>query len=294
MQHEQPDNISDAGLDTEEFLALHIDESATTKTISDDRIRTKNSQVWFFQVASVAELTQAPVLPRGTDGTETGPISANSGIDYQFLHDANGDDLLRNDDSPWRVYHFSIGVRQDQIRIYPRIPDNQNGGAWDYLSGSEPDPTNGDDFGYTPGSETDYDDPSTKLETLAWELGDFSVHQWGFFNEDSQIQINPTLSIRGFGYELRPVEQQSEMFRLLADLERPVDKRKRAVKLVDFSRAALRSFSFDVPGAWSDAENALDIAQVNLPEVLEQPTPTRTVQESASEAEEAASEAGGQ
>jgi len=268
MVHNRPQTISEATLESEQFLALHIGDSESSKTVSNDTIRTKDSEIWFFQVADVAELSETPIRLFDETGSSRGPINPDSGIGYNQLYDSNGDDTLRNDDDDFTVYHYSIGVKQDDLRIYPRIPENQNGGGFTYLTGSEPDPFDGDRFGYIPGDETDFVNPSTKLESLAWRNGDLSVHQYGFYN-DAEVRIDPLISVVGAAYQLRPVYDRDAMLNLLADMGKPMGDQDNKIHTVDFSRSALRTFSYTVPEEWKDAQNTLTVERANLPEDIE-------------------------
>jgi len=269
MEQEEPDTISDAGLEPGEFLAIHIGGSFNNSRINDDTIRTKTSEFWFFQVADRASLRYQPFELRDEQGSTVGSIGTTSGVQYQRFFDSNGDDILRNEDNSWRVYHFSVGVEESNIRIYPRVPDNQNGGAWGWLGGSDPDPTAGDLYGYIPSDEIDADDPPIELESVAWRNDTRSVHQYGFYNADTANAQTPTLTVQGHAYELRPVYDEDDMLHLLADLERPSGKQQNAIRRIDFSRAALRTFSYDVPDAWRDTENNLQVSKANLPLEIE-------------------------
>jgi len=264
MEKEEPDTISDAGLESEEYLVIHIGDSFTTKQVSDDQIRTKDSELWFFQVSDTSELLYRPYKLRDDSGNLVGSIDPDTGVSYQRLWDESGDDILRIEDFNWRVYHYSLGVQQDNVRVYPRIPDNQNGGAFDWLSGSEPRPQDGDPYGYIPSTRTDFEDPSISLEAVSWETASRTPIQYGFYNEGNSA-VDPVISVRGFGYELRPVEQQQEKLRILADMSRPEGRRQFAIKSVDYSGNSLRSFSFDPPSAWKDASNNLNVSRVNTP-----------------------------
>jgi hypothetical protein len=265
MEKEEPDTISDAGLEPGEYLVIHVGGSFSNKQISDDRIRTKDSEYWFFQVTDRVNLNYSPYTLKGDSGNEVGPIDPETGVNYQRLYSGDGKDILRVEDSGWRVYHFGLGVQQDDIRIYPRVPDNQNGGGFDWLSGSEPSPQEGSPYGYFPARQTGYDDPAIELESISWETSSRSPIQYGFYNENPDEPVDPIVSIRGWGYELRPVEQEDEMLNILADTFRFKSNRENAVRQVEFSKQALRSYSFDVPEPWKNAENNLTVSKTNLP-----------------------------
>lgn len=265
---DRPQTINEAALEPGEFLVIHIGGSRSNKTVSDDTIRTKDSEFWFFQVADTADLIEKPIRLFDQSGAARGPIAADTGIDYSQFFDNNGDDTLRNDERDWTVYHFSVGVQQDNVRIYPRIPENQNGGGFTYLTGDEADPTSPDPFGYVQSDDTDIRNPSTKLESIAWRAGQRSVHQYGFFN-DNEVQIDPIISVVGSTYDLRPVSERDAMLNLLADIGKPIEKQDNRVHTVNFSRSTIRNFSFDVPEEWKDAQNNLEVQRANLPEEIE-------------------------
>lgn len=265
----RPDTINDARLEPGQFLALHIGSGRSNKTVSNDTIRTKDSEFWFFQVADTTDLIEKPIRLYDQAGNPQGPIGANSGSDYSQLFDMNGDDTLRNDERDWTVYHFSVAVQQDNVRIYPRVPENQNGGGFTYLTGDEADPTSPDPFGYIDSTRTDIRNPSTELEALAWRNGQRSVHQYGFFNDNS-VQVDPIVSVVGKAYDLRPVTERDAMLNLLADLGKPTDHADNHVHTINFSKSTLRAFSYDVPAGWKDAQNNLEVSRANLPEEIEE------------------------
>lgn len=269
MEQEEPDTISDAGLEVGEYLVLQIAGSFSNKTITGDRIRTKDTEYWFFQVADRVNLNYSPYTLRSDNGNSVGPIDPETGVNYQRLYDSDGQDILRVNDSHWRIYHFSLGIQQNQVRVYPRIPDNQNGGGFDWLSGSQASPQDGEPFGYIPASDTDYNDPTIELEAVSWETSSRSPVQYGFYNENPNEPVDPIISIKGFAYELRPVEQEDEMLSLLADSFKFRGQRNSAVRTVEFSKQALRSYSYDVPDGWLDAQNNLTVSKTNLPYAID-------------------------
>lgn len=266
---EPSETINDVLLRPGQFLALHIGDSKSNKTVSNDTIRTKDSEFWFFQVADAVTLRRAPIKLNDEDGNSRGPIEAESAVEYGQLYDSQGEDVLRNDEEEWRVYHFSVGVKQDDVRVYPRVPENQNGGGFAYLSGSQPNPTTPDPFGFVPSEEASYEDPTTELEALAWEHGTRSEHQYGFYNDNSYA-VDPIVSVVGASYELRPVVEQDALLRLLADIGRPPTDQQNRVHTVDFSKQALRTFSYTVPDEWKDTQNTLSVSEANLPQEIEE------------------------
>jgi len=268
MVNHSPSTINEARLEPGQFLVLHIGNSKEERTVSNDSIRTKSSQYWFFEVSDAAEIRRQSLSARDSTGAAAGPVAADSGLDYRRLVDSSGSDILRNDDDNWRVYHYSIGAKQNDLRLYPRVPENQNGGGFTYLSGSQPDPTSGEDFGFVESNETGYNDPSIKLESLAWNEGVLSEQQVGFYNT-APVAQDPIISVVGAAYDLLPVVERDAMYNLLADVGRPIDQQQNRVHLVDFSKTTLRTFSYEVPEEWKDAQNTLTVKSANLPEELE-------------------------
>jgi len=268
MEKDEPDTISDAGLEAGEYLIVQIGESFSNKQIEGDSIRTKDTEYWFFQVADRTWLNYSPYTLNDSSGATVGSIDSQSGVSYQRLYDGGGDDILRIQDRAWKLYHFSLGVQQDDVRIYPRVPDNQNGGGFDWLSGSEPAPDNGDAYGYIPSEKTEYLDPTIELESISWESASRSPVQFGFYNENPNKPVEPIISVRGWAYELRPVKDEDEMLRLLADSFRFRRNRNNALRQIEFSKSALRSYSYDIPDAWRDVENNLNVSRGNLPNTI--------------------------
>jgi len=253
--------INDKKLKPEDFLVLHFSPSKESQTVSGDSIRTKVSELYFFQVVDTSEITYRPLRLRDSKGEEVGVIEPGEGVDYNQLFDHNGKDILRNTNDPWRVYHYSIGVKQSGIRVYPRIPDANYGGGFSWLSGSEPDPRRGDDVGYVMSGETDYNNPSTKLESFINKQDDLTQTQFGFHVEEGEVPKRPIVSIVGHGYELRPVHNKSQMLELLADISK--DDPQHRVRLVDYTNNSLRTHNISVPDEWLSAENTLTISDSN-------------------------------
>lgn len=253
--------ISDNKLDPEDFLVLHFSPSRKSNRISGDTVRTKVSELYFFQVVDVSEITYNPLRIRDSVGDEVGVINPGEGIDYNQLFDKNGDDILRNSDDPWRIYHYSLGMRQSGVRIYPRIPDANYGGGFSWLSGSEPDPREGDEVGYVMSGETDYNNPSTKLEGFVNEQDDLTEIQFGYYVDEGEVPKRPILSVVGYAYELRPVHDREQMLEILADVS--LYEPQHNVTLVNYTRNSLRTHNTDIPDEWLSAENTLTVSDSN-------------------------------
>jgi len=258
---EDSTTISDNKLEPEDFLVLHFSPSRKSQTISGDTVRTKVSELYFFQVADTSEITYKPLRIRDNVGDEVGVIEPGEGVDYNQLYDDSGNDILRNTDDPWRIYHYSLGVRQSGVRVYPRIPDANFGGAFSWLSGSEPSPQNGDEVGYVMSGETDYEDPSSKLEGFVNKQDDLTQTQFGFYVEEGEVPKRPILSVVGQAYELRPVYDKSQMLEILADLSKYEPQHR--VELIDYTSNSLRTHNTNIPDEWLSSENTLTVSDAN-------------------------------
>lgn len=270
MPYNPETEIGNLALKPENYLVLHFSPSSSAQRVSGDTVRNKDSQLYFFQVVDTSWLSYKPLLLRDSDGNEVGPIEPGEGVDYNQLYDGDGDDILRIPDEPWRIYHFSLGVRQPGVRVYPRVPDSINGGGFDWLSGSEPTPEDGDDVGYISSGDTNYGAPSTKLEQFAYHTDDLTQIQYGFYNESDTVAKKPVLSVAGYGYELRPVFREKDMLEILAQLGKRPGDRDVAVHTASFTPNSLRSFSYNIPSEWDNAENNLEVTDTNLPRTIEE------------------------
>lgn len=271
MLSNHSDEMRDRLAEPGEFIILHIGGNSTNKQKSGSTIRTKDSQYWFFEVADTALLDREPIKLYDREGNARGPVDSGSGLDFGRLFDSSGDDILRNDDDDWQVYHFSLGVKQPKVRVYPRIPENQNGGGFEYLSGSQPDPTAGSPFGYKRAENLGYEEPDSSFELFAWREGVRSEHQFGFYN-DSRAAVDPIVKVKGLSYNLRPVDDQSQMLQLLADNGKPEHEQENKVHTVNWSPVTNEAFSYEVPEEWKDSQNTITVTEANLPSQYEAST----------------------
>jgi len=187
-------------------------------------------------------------------------IDPASGVDYQHLYDSAGNDILRIPETTknrFLVYHFSLAVQQNRVRIYPLIPETQTAGGFTYLAATEPDPTAGDAQGYVLGEETDFMNPPRELEAIAYMAGETSVIQYGFYNEHPDRRIIPRMHVKGRAYLLKPVAEEG--------LKKKVVYGKIPRTMV--SAGPIKdSFEPGVPDAWSKAE--IDIEEAVFREMV--------------------------
>jgi len=194
------------------------------------------------------------------DTGATVTVDPQSGVDYQHLYDSAGNDILRIPEASknkFLVYHYSLAVQQNRVRIYPLVPETQTGGGFTYLSAREPDPTAGDPQGYILGEETDFMNPPRELEAISFMTGETSVIQYGFYNEHPDRRIIPRMHVKGRAYLLKPVVEEG--------IKKKVVYGKIPRTMV--SAGPIKdSFEPGVPDAWDQAE--IDIEEAVFREMI--------------------------
>jgi len=182
------------------------------------------ARCYVFQVlpGGHSPLVYRPLDLRNSSGTIQTLNAAGGSADYQSLYDSNGNDILRirdRDRNNYYIYHFSIAVQQDRIRVYPRIPPTQTGGGFEWLSANQPDPTAGDPYGYQLGSQMDFYNPPRELETVSFRSGTTSNVEYGFYNEHPDRRITPRLHIKGRAYLMKPYTEESDRKKIISGQE---------------------------------------------------------------------------
>ena len=218
-----------------------------------------SADYYIFQVVNYAELILRDKLRDKSGSVVT--LNAGSGRDYDYIYDSDGKDVLRiraRDELMWYMYHFSIAVLQDKIRIYPRIPPSQTGGAFEYLTIERPKPIDGDPFGYILSDETDYYNPPVSLEAVTWMSGEQSIIQYGFYNEGTS-NVQPDISIRGRAYIVAPYTKSDDEKRAVINAILKEDIRGIIVQFGPIKD----TFSVNIPKAWNDCK--LHVSTAELP-----------------------------
>jgi len=243
---------------------------------SSQTVRVKGREHWFFKVEASNRITYRPYnagqsvsqYKQQVDDVEDQYLEPEEGIGSIQLVDQNGNDILRNDDDPWFVYHLGIAPLQGDIRVYPQIPDSQPGGVFQYLGSNRPNAEIGDEIGYISGDDhPSWYDPRTGLSTtLAWDTGVNSNIRYQFYNENKNRRKIPKLNIYGAGYVLTPVTDQVVQRNLLnaASAGDP------AVTHIDWGPIR-ESYSYEVPDEWDSAENYIEETAPSIPERYQGP-----------------------
>jgi len=265
MPAEEPEEMSSRIGTTGDYLVISIQK--VESPLDDDRVqgtvRTNEVEHWVFQIDASKQFIQRPF----NAGASVQAFKAAAGIIPEVpyldpdegttevpLIDQNANDILRNDDDDWFIYHGTVAPLQEKLRVYPQIPESQPDGVFRYLSSRRPAPTEGDIVGYEDGNDVeDFYDPKTGIsEFIAWNEDGNTSLSFGFYNSDQQRRITPKLSISGAGYSVSPVVGEDN---IKAVIEAAIEGHP---NVVHYQWGAIRdSFSFEVPGEWTDAGNVI-------------------------------------
>ena len=191
----------------------------------------KDCDIYFFRV-------MRRYLLHRTYDSELSEIAANSTEDFDFLGETalgSGDDVLEVwKERPFRLLHFSFGVRPSEIWLYKSEPADTAQTGWAY----ETPPKVGDKFDYVPGSMSPYDNPSVAMETvLHYKL---SCHL-GMKN-DADRAIRPSINMVGCGYDTMQITSKAFIDKILAGIK--------PCRLMTVG--GLRMFTYSSPDTWED------------------------------------------
>lgn len=244
------ETIEDASLDIGDTLALSFARNLKGVTYEGGSTEVMEYDVAFFEVQGREPLIYDRYKLKDDNGDEKGAIDPNAGISFDQLYDDRGRDIARveTNESHWLISHFSLGVLEKDILIYPRVPDVQRRPGWSWANQSEPDPDAGDQFGHVASKETGYNNPSAKLQTFAFESGDNSRMEYGFYNKSNTIPLNPTINIKGYTYRVAPVSNEDRQM----DVLRKALSDEESAKIVTWGVIS-DSFAINLPDDWTDA-----------------------------------------
>lgn len=262
-------NVADGG----DFLVLTFTKSKTTYPgiSSTTPVRVKSREHWFFKVEASRRITYRPyngaqavaAYHKQDEGTERPYLNPDEGTLPVQLIDSSGEEILRNDDDQWFVYHIGVSPLQGNIRVYPQIPDAQPGGVFQYLGSNRPAAPAGDPVGYISGDDhPSFYDPQTGISTtLAWDTGTNTNIRYQFYNENKTRRKIPLLNVFGAGYVLTPVEQESVQRNLLKEAHTGSDN------ITHIEWGPIReTFSYDVPDQWDTVGNYLEEVEPTIPD----------------------------
>jgi hypothetical protein len=236
-------------------------------------VRSKSIEHWFFKVQAARELKIRPLnagasiagFKQTTQGNQDPFLDPEEGTTAIPLVDQNGNEVLRNDNDDWLVYHISTTPLQEDIRVYPQVPDSQPGGVLEYLGSNRPAGIEGDPIGYVDGNDNPsfYDPEAGVAETLAWNSGSNTDLAYQFYNANSERRITPKLNIFGAGYVLTPITDNGVKRQIL---EGAINNHQ-AVTHIQWG-AIRESFSYSVPDEWEAVGNFLEGNQPFIPEMF--------------------------
>jgi hypothetical protein len=267
-------HLAEAG----DFLVLTFTKSKTElpNIEASGSVRVKTREHWFFKVEASNRITyrpynagQAVAAYHEQTGEDPDPyLDPGEGTGPIPLVDQTGEEILRNDDDEWFVYHVGVSPLQGDIRLYPQIPDSQPGGVFQYLGSNRPAATRGDPIGYISGDDhPSYYDPQIDMaSTIAWDTGINTDIRYQFYNEHKTRRTVPLLNIAGAGYVLTPITDDNVQRNLLNAASNGDD----TVTHVDWGPIR-ESFSYDVPDSWDTAANYIEEVEPSIPGRFNEP-----------------------
>lgn len=265
------------------FLVLTINKTKTRVQGESGKVRLREREHLFFKVESTRDLSFRPFDASASVAaynSEAGNVVGGEPVTYLEpeqgttavpLIDSNQNDILRNDDDDFLAYHLTIQPMQEDIRVYPQIPDTQPGGVFPYLGSNRPAATAGDPVGYVDGNDNPnwYDPESTLTETLVWNSGVETDLAYQFYNASSERRLTPKLNIFGAGYVLSPIVNDN-VKRNILDAASENDP---AVTHLTFG-AVRDSFTIEMPDDWDSVDNSIEEAEPQIPLRFRRPRTT--------------------
>jgi hypothetical protein len=221
-------------------------------------------RAYFFRVAREAELFFEPY-------GQIGAMNDGDTLGFDYLGDTgigSGNDIFRIQRDDWHVYHFGVGVKSPDLRVYYSHDPHSNGErAFEYKTGTQ-DVSVGDDRSHFDGRLTgDRFDPPSRTERIAIrndKNGEFL--QWGFEAQDGLTAAETELVIAGRAYKLYPVtdsDEQEDMLRGAQSNQQEIHT-DYPVTYHQFGGMQTWSLGTEAPGEWSEDHRldlTLDIAE---------------------------------
>lgn len=213
------------------------------------RARVAEFNLAFLEVQGYNEARYRGLDLRDSNGDIVSPLQPQSGRGFDRIYDSDGADIFRieTNENPWQVTQAALSVLQDSVRAYPRIPETEPHPAFTWAVGDEPDPTKGHKFGSISGAEMDWESPPASLQAVAFESGDNSTIQYGFYNSSQHRGVVPRLNVFGRTYRTVPVTKPQEQKRALENAlgDDPSSQVLTFGPITD-------NYTVSLPGEWDD------------------------------------------
>lgn len=156
-------------------------------------------------------------------------ITAGSGLDYDYLGTTGfgtGDDILRVRNNDWWVYHYGIASANPNLRMYNRIDVTKyTDSAFDYDAAETANPLTGSNYDYTSSKEmANIYDPDNEFIAFRTAIrGAGKLFKFGFY-ADEDIPLNSPLYLRGAGYLLQPVSDETTRMQIINEATKRPDE----------------------------------------------------------------------
>lgn len=258
------------------FLVLTINKTKKQVRGARGKVRLREREHLFFKVESAKTLRFRPFDTSATiaaynnqiQNSQLPYLEPDQGTEALPLIDSNNNDILRNDEDDFLAYHITAQPLQEDIRVYPQIPDTQPGGVFPYLGSNRPAATAGDIVGYVDGNDNPnwYDPEADVTETLVWNGGTATDISYQFYNASAERRLTPKLNIFGAGYILSPIVDETVKRNILDAVSR------NDPAVTHLTIGAIRdSFTIELPDNWDNVDNSLEETEPQIPTRFREP-----------------------
>jgi len=202
--------------------------------------------LYFFRIIRRSQLRQVY-------DSELPAIASDDSVAFDYLGTdglGSGDNELEvRDERPWRVLHFSFGIRPSYMRLYIRQPPSEERKAW---SASLEDITTldiGDKRDFVDGKQSPYEEPTLYGEMVIFYKLKAQV---GIYN-NGPMEMRPSLNMLGAGYDTLPITNDSLINRMI----------KGDIPCRPLTLGGLQSFTTSVPNEWGENKKVVDAETLN-------------------------------
>lgn len=213
-----------------------LDENDQFLLVFPKRIRAGEMAI---EVFGFKVLRKFPMIYLYNELSELQPYGAEGYYtDFKYLGDeglGEGNDIFEIfEEYPFRIYHFSIGIKPAFVGYYKAIPSGYTQTAFAFKVPTKP----GDLHDLITGKESPYENPTVAGETIIYHKLSFNI---SLINLGS-ISVKPFLKVLGAGYDVAPIRDRG----LIEDMI------KRKVKAKFLTVGGLAEFPFSIPDEWKD------------------------------------------
>ncbi len=238
--------------------------------ISQRILSTGENLIILFPVARLDEKYRTAIAyvfkvavsrPLVIDWKHTPAISANSGVDFNYLGDTghgSGKDILRIKTNDWWVYHFGVGPENPNLRVYSRLDVSKyTDSALDYDATDSADPTAGSDYDFISSKDmANIFDPENEFIAFRTSFrGEGKLLKFGFYADGVNIPAGSPLYIRGAGYLLHPVTSSEKRVEIIDEAAKKPEEQTVKTIAVVVGGLPMYELGTILPNEWTKVRN---------------------------------------